>query len=85
MVGPGKPDVPNPPTPDPDPDKPIINPEDNDNVKVLKGFEKPDAVDAAQPYTPVAYAADLDEDEVDTGVRKNVDGSVTVVRAFVME
>ena len=82
---PDKPDVPNPPTPDPDPDKPIINPEDNDNVKVLKGFEKPDAVDAAQPYTPVAYAADLDEDEVDTGVRKNVDGSVTVVRAFVME
>ena len=82
---PDKPDVPTPPTPDPDPDKPIINPEDNDNVKVLKGFEKPDAVDAAQPYTPVAYAADLDEDEVDTGVRKNVDGSVTVVRAFVME
>ena len=78
LVGPDKPVT-------PDPDKPIINPEDNDNVKVLKGFEKPDAVDAAQPYTPVAYAADLDEDEVDTGVRKNVDGSVTVVRAFVME
>ena len=78
LVGPDKPVT-------PDPDKPIINPEDNDNVKVLKRFEKPDAVDAAQPYTPVAYAADLDEDEVDTGVRKNVDGSVTVVRAFVME
>ena len=78
LVGPDKPVT-------PDPDKPIINPEDNDNVKVLKGFEKPDTVDAAQPYTPVAYAADLDEDEVDTGVRKNVDGSVTVVRAFVME
>ena len=78
LVGPDKPVT-------PDPDKPIINPEDNDNVKVLKGFEKPDAVDVAQPYTPVAYAADLDEDEVDTGVRKNVDGSVTVVRAFVME
>ena len=73
------------PIPTPDPDKPIINPEDNDNVKVLKGFERPDAVDAAQPYTPVAYAADLDDDEVDTGVRKNVDGSVTVVRAFVMD
>ena len=98
LVGPDKPVVPTPdpdPTPDPkpdpdpiptpDPDKPIINPEDNDNVKVLKGFERPDAVDAAQPYTPVAYAADLDDDEVDTGVRKNVDGSVTVVRAFVME
>ena len=78
LVGPDKPVT-------PDPDKPIINPEDNDNVKVLKSFEKPEAVDAAQPYTPVAYAADLDEDEVDTGVRKNVDGSVTVVRAFVME
>ena len=100
LVGPDKPDVPTPdpdpkpdpkpdpdpdPIPTPDPDKPIINPEDNDNVKVLKGFERPDAVDAAQPYTPVAYAADLDDDEVDTGVRKNVDGSVTVVRAFVME
>ena len=78
LVGPDKPVT-------PDPDKPIINPEDNDNVKVLKSFEKPEAVDAAQPYTPVAYAADLDEDDVDTGVRKNVDGSVTVVRAFVME
>ena len=80
LVGPDKPVVPTP-----EPDEPIINPEDNDNVKVLKSFEKPDAVDAAQPYTPVAYAADLDDDEVDTGVRKNVDGSVTVVRAFVME
>ncbi len=78
LVGPDKPVT-------PDPDKPIINPDDNDNVKVLRSFEKPDAVDAAQPYTPVAYAADLDDDEVDTGVRKNVDGSVTVVRAFVME
>lgn len=80
LVGPDKPVVPTP-----EPDEPIINPEDNDNVKVLKSFEKPDAVDAAQPYTPVAYAADLDDDETDTGVRKNVDGSVTVVRAFVME
>lgn len=101
LVGPDKPDVPNPPTPDPDPDpvpptpdpvpptpdpdQPTINTDDNENVKVLRSFEKPEAVDAAQPYTPVAYAADLDDDEVDTGVRKNVDGSVTVVRAFVME
>ena len=36
-------------------------------------------------YTPVAYAADLDDDQNDTGVRKNVDGSVTVVRAFPMD
>ena len=79
LVGPNK-----PVTPEPTPD-PIINPDDNDNIKVLKSFEKPDAVDAAQPYTPVAYAADLDDDETDKGVRKNVDGSVTVVRAFVMD
>ena len=90
LVGPDKPVVPTPdpdptpdPKPDPDPDPNI--PDDNENIKVLRSFERPDAVDAAQPYTPVAYAADLDDDEVDTGVRKNVDGSVTVVRAFVME
>ena len=82
LVGPDKPVTPPDPKPDPDPD-PVI-PNDNDNVKVLKGFERPDAVDAAQPYTPVAYAADLDDDDIDTGVRKNVDGSVTVVRAFPM-
>ena len=34
--------------------------------------------------TPVAFAADLDDDDEDAGVRKNVDGSVTVVRAFPM-
>ena len=33
--------------------------------------------------TPVAYAADLD-DEDDVPCRKNVDGSVTVVRAYPM-
>ena len=38
----------------------------------------------SQVYTPVAYAADLDDDTVDRGVRKNVDGSVTVVKAFPM-
>ena len=85
LVGPGKPDVPNPPTPEPTPDPdPVIPDDNNENIKVLRSYERPDAVDAAQPYTPVAYAADLDDDEVDTGVRKNVDGSVTVVRAFPM-
>ena len=83
LVGPDKPDVPNPPTPDPDPNPPT--PDDNENIKVLRSYERPTSVDAVQPYTPVAYAADLDDDDVDTGVRKNVDGSVTVVRAFVME
>jgi hypothetical protein len=31
---------------------------------------------------PVAFASDLDDEEDAAGVRKNVDGSVTVVRAF---
>ena len=77
LVGPDKPVTP--------PDGPTIIPDDNnENIKVLRSYEKPEAVDALQPYTPVAYAADLDDDEIDTGVRKNVDGSVTVVRAFPM-
>lgn len=87
LVGPAKPiDPPNPgpdPTPDPNPD-PTINPDDNENIKVLRSYERQPSVDQAQPYTPVAYAADLDDDHTDTGVRKNVDGSVTVVRAFPM-
>ena len=77
LVGPG---APGPgPTPNPNP-----NPlSDNDNVKVIN----PIPADPAKPLvnTPIAYAADLDDDEEDTGVRKNVDGSVTVVRAFPME
>ena len=79
LVVPGQPVV--PPV---QPDEPTINPEDNDNVKIMRNLN-PDqmasAVDAQQVYTPVAFAADLD-DEIDTGVRKNVDGSVTVVRSF---
>ena len=34
--------------------------------------------------TPVAFAADLDDDEEEAPIRKNVDGSVTVVRAMAM-
>ena len=88
-VPPVEPDVPpvepdEPVVPPVQPDKPTINPEDNDNVKIMRNLN-PDqmatAVDAQQVYTPVAFAADLD-DEVDTGVRKNVDGSVTVVRSY---
>ena len=83
LVGPDAPvdpDIPTPPTPDnPDP----INPDDNENVKVLHSFEN-HGVDLNQVQTPIAYAADLDDDNIDTGVRKNVDGSVTVVRAFPM-
>ncbi len=82
LVGPVGPDEPIvPPTPGPDP---TIDPEDNENAKILRSYERPTAVDQAQPYTPIAYAADLDDDHIDTGVRKNVDGSVTVVRAFPM-
>ncbi len=80
LVGPDAPDVPPTPPVDPDP-QPI--PDDNDNAKVLRSFENK-SLDLNQVYTPVAYAADLDDDKNDTGVRKNVDGSVTVVRAFPM-
>lgn len=67
-----------PPTPTP------VNPPTDDPEKILNNLSKDavaSAVDAQQVMTPVAFAADLD-DEIDTGVRKNVDGSVTVVRPF---
>ena len=70
------------PGPEPTPNQPNV--QDNDNVKILNNL-LPDqvatAIDAGQVYTPIAFAADLDEEE-DTGVRKNVDGSVTVVRPY---
>ena len=44
----------------------------------------PEDATTAPINTPVAYAADLDDDDLDKAVRKNVDGSVTVVRAFPM-
>lgn len=86
LVVPGEPqpDEPIVPPVEPDEPKPPVNPEDNDNVKIMRNLNKDQmasAMDAQQVYTPVAFAADLD-DEIDTGVRKNVDGSVTVVRSF---
>ena len=72
------------PGPDPDPDpEPTPDPviPDNDNVKVLNNLVPTQTDVAPQAYAPIAFAADLD-DEVDTGVRKNVDGSVTVVRPY---
>ena len=71
LIGPGKVDPPTPPTPP-----------DDDNVRIKNWV--PD--DPMQPLvnTPVAFAADLDDDDEDAAVRKNVDGSVTVVRAFPM-
>ena len=81
LVGPDKEPV-NPPEPV-DPDEPTP-PNPDDPTKVLRGYERDQissAIDANEVYTPVAFAADLDE-EIDTGIRKNVDGSVTVVRPF---
>ena len=85
LVVPGNPLPPNPPAPI-DPVTPVdpTAPEDHENVKVMNNLQKnpiATAIDAQQVYTPVAFAADLD-DEINTGVRKNVDGSVTVVKPF---
>lgn len=78
LVVPGSP-VPPPPKPDPDPD-PNPNPDPESERNLVKVINPAD-VDTANVYTPIAFAADLD-DEIDTGVRKNVDGSVTVVRPY---
>lgn len=70
LIGPG---------PEPTPDNP--NPPTDDNVRVKNWV--PDDPTKPMASTPVAYAADLDDDE-DAPCRKNVDGSVTVVRAVPM-
>ena len=69
LIGPGY----VPPTP------PEVNPPSDDNVRVKNWV--PDDPTKPLVSTPVAYAADLD-DEDDVPCRKNVDGSVTVVRAY---
>ena len=68
---------------DENPTEPPILPDGDDSMKVLRSYEK-QTVNMSQVYTPVAYAADIDDDHIDRGVRKNVDGSVTVVKAFPM-
>ena len=67
LIGPG---------PDPKPDQ---NPPSDDNVRVNHVI--PEDYTKPMASTPIAYAADLDDDE-DVPCRKNVDGSVTVVRAY---
>lgn len=78
LVGPGYNPPPPPPGPNPKPKK-NPNPPDDDNVRVKNWVPE----DPMKPManTPVAYAADLD-DEGDVPCRKNVDGSVTVVKAY---
>lgn len=80
LIGPDKPKVPDKPTPD-DPTPEKLKPTNDDNVRV-RNWVPEDPMKAAI-NTPVAYAADLDDEEA-AAVRKNVDGSVTVVRAFPM-
>ena len=77
LIGPGYDPVPPPPTPDP------VTPDPEAERNLMAQWVPEDAT-AAPINTPVAYAADLDDDELDKAVRKNVDGSVTVVRAFPM-
>ncbi len=80
LIGPGKTPDPEPqPQPKPTPDNP--NPPTDDNVRTMVII--PDDPTKPLVNTPVAYAADLD-DEDEVPCRKNVDGSVTVVRAYPM-
>jgi hypothetical protein len=68
-----------PVTPPTDPDS-----SNDDAEKILRNLTRDEvssAIEAQQVMTPVAFAADLD-DEIDAGVRKNVDGSVTVVKTY---
>ncbi len=64
----------------PPPDR--VNPPDEPGRQIVQWV--PEDVTKAPVNTPVAFAADLDDDEEGAPVRKNVDGSVTVVRAFPM-
>ena len=73
-----------PPVYPPSSDPQTIPSDDNENVKILRNLDKDmlsSAVNANPVYTPIAYAADMDDDRMKSPIRKNVDGSVTVVRA----
>ena len=80
LIGPGAPVVP----PEP-PVVPTTSYTDNgENARNLMTQWVPDDVMQAPVNTPVAFAADLDDDDNYGPCRKNVDGSVTVVRAYPM-
>ena len=69
------------PTPQPEPVHPSYT-DNNENARNLMTEWTPEDIDKPLVGTPVAFAADLDDDDEDAAVRKNVDGSVTVVRAY---
>ena len=84
LVGPDYIPVP-PPGPEPEPVNPPNPPTPGgETERNLMTQWVPEDATTAPINTPVAYAADLDDDDLDKAVRKNVDGSVTVVRAFPM-
>jgi hypothetical protein len=87
LIGPDAPVVPpTPPTP-PTPVNPEPNPSPTDNGENARNLMTqwtPEDIMQAPVNTPVAFAADLDEDEIEGPCRKNVDGSVTVVKAYPM-
>ena len=79
LVGPGY-IPPTPPTPVTPTNTNPQRPTNDDNVRVKNWVPE----DPMKPLvsTPVAFAADLDDDQIEGPCRKNVDGSVTVVRAY---
>ena len=86
LVVPGSPVVPPVEPPVIPPVEPSVDPDpsNDDAEKILRNLTRDEvasAIEAQQVMTPVAFAADLD-DEIDAGIRKNVDGSVTVVKTY---
>ena len=78
LIGPGAPITP------PEPPVTPSYTDNGENARNLMTQWTPQDAMQAPVNTPVAFAADLDEDEVYGPCRKNVDGSVTVVKAYPM-
>ena len=76
------PDGEQPVIPTPENNDSNVNVDGNDSAKLLHNYAPADTLTQNPVNAPIAYAADLDEEELAAGIRKNVDGSVTVVRAF---